>query len=224
LAGFTFWLLGTILIGSNSKITYNNMSEILENLFGSREKARLLRFFLQNPEPAFEFSEVIKKNMIKATKARAELNGLSKIKFVLIRKKGGKTSYQLNQAFNFYPELKNLIAKSNVYPQCRSLARVGKIGNIKLAVISGVFINYPKSKADMIIVGDAVSKAKLKNLMDTLEAEIGKEINFVLMTMEEFKYRLNMLDKFILEFLEGPHEEVINKIIGLRQFIAKRKS
>jgi len=53
--------------------------------------------------------------------------------------------------------------------------------------------------------------------------EIGKEINFVLMTMEEFKYRLNMLDKFILEFLEGPHEEIINKIQGLRQLIANRK-
>ena len=75
----------------------------------------------------------------------------------------------------------------------------------------------------MIIVGDAVSKVKLKNLMDNLEAEIGKEISFVLMTMDEFKYRLNMLNKFVLEFLEGPHEEVINKMPSLKQFIAKRK-
>lgn len=199
------------------------MSEILENLFGSKEKARLLRFFLQNPEPVFEFEEIISKNMIKSSRARAELNNLAKIRFVLKKSRGGKTAYQLNQAFNFYPELKNLIAKSNVYPQCKSLARVGKLGNIKLAVISGVFINYAKSKADMIIVGDAVSKARLKNLMASLEAEIGREINFVLMTMDEFKYRLNMLDKFVLEFLEDPHEEVINKITGLKQFIAKRK-
>ena len=119
--------------------------------------------------------------------------------------------------------MKNLIAKSNTSPQCKSLEKVSKIGNVKLAVISGVFINYQKSKADMIIVGDNIGKAKLKNLMNGLEAEIGKEINFVLMTMEEFKYRLNMLDKFILEFLEGPNEEVINKITGLKQFIAKRK-
>jgi hypothetical protein len=199
------------------------MSEVLESLFGSKERARLLRFFLQNPELAFEAEEVIKKNMVNSARAKVELNSLAEIKFVLKRKKKGKYTYQLNQCFNFYPELKNLIAKSNVYPQCKSLERVGKIGNIKLAVISGVFINYAKSKADMIIVGDAVSHAKLKNLMEILEAEIGREINFVLMTMDEFKYRLNMLDKFVLEFLEGPHEEVINKITGLRQFIAKRK-
>ena len=129
----------------------------------------------------------------------------------------------MNESFSFYPELKNLFVKSNIYPQCRSLEKIKNLGNMKLAVISGIFINYEKSKADMVLVGDNVSKAKLKNLMSSLEAEIGKEIVFALMTMEEFKYRLNMLDKFILEFLEGPHEEVINKISGLRQFIAKRK-
>jgi len=195
----------------------------LETLFGSRERTRLLRFFLQNPEQQFDFTQIIKKNMINSRKAKRELLNLVKIKFAIRRTRAGKNTYELNQNFNFYPELKNLIAKSNVYPQCQSLGNVGKIGNIKLAVISGVFINYIKSKADMIIVGDSVSKVKLKNLMDNLEAEIGKEISFVLMTMDEFKYRLNMLDKFVLEFLEGPHEEIINKMPTLKQFIAKRK-
>ncbi|MFA6159603.1 MAG: hypothetical protein WC678_00745 [Parcubacteria group bacterium] len=199
------------------------MSEILEILFGSKERARLLRFFLQNPEPVFSFSDIISRNMLNSGRSKSELNSLANIKFILKRTKAGKTFYQLNQDFNFYPELKNLIAKSNVYPQCQSLSKIAKIGNVKLALISGVFINYAKSKADMIIVGDAVSKARLKNLMSSLEAEIGKEINFVLMTMDEFKYRLNMLDKFVLEFLEGPHEEVINKISGLKRFIAQRK-
>lgn len=199
------------------------MSEVLEHLFGSKERARLLRFFLQNPDTQYEFSEVVKRNMLRSQKVKKELANLKNIKFVFRRTKGGKSYYHLNQSFNFYPELKNLIAKSNIYPQCRSLGKIAKLGNIKLAVISGVFISYDKSKADMILVGDGISKNRLKGLMYSLEAEIGKEINFVMMTMEEFKYRLNMLDKFILEFLEGPHEEIINKISGLRQFIAKRK-
>jgi hypothetical protein len=199
------------------------MSDFLEYLFGSKERARVLRFFLQNPENQYEFSEVVGKNMLNGQKTRSELSSLRNLKFLIRRVKNGKNYYQLNQEFSFYPELKNLVAKSNVYPQCRSLGRITKIGNVKLAVISGVFISYPKSKADMIIVGENISKSRLKNLMDGLEAEIGKEINFVLMTMEEFKYRLNMLDKFILEFLDGPHEELVNKIPGLRQMIARRK-
>lgn len=161
--------------------------------------------------------------MIKAKATKKELENLKKIKFILKRSKKGKNTYTLNQNFIFYPELKNLIAKSNIYPQSGSMDKIKNIGNVKLAVISGAFINYPKSKADMILVADGISRAKLKNLMNSLEAEIGKEVDFALMTMEEFKYRLNMLDKFILEFLEGPHEEIINKITGLKQFIANRK-
>jgi hypothetical protein len=199
------------------------MSETLENLFGSKERTRLLRFFLQNPEQSFDPDEIFKKNMLNSGKTRSELSSLVKIKFVLKRTRKGKNFYELNPEFIFYPELKNLFVKANVSPHCKSLTRVSKIGNIKLAVVSGAFINYGKSKADMILVGDNVSKAKLKNLMSALEAEIGKEITFVLMTMEEFKYRLNMLDKFILEFLEGPHEELIDKIPGLKRFIAQRK-
>lgn len=199
------------------------MSEILVGLFGSKEKTRLLRFFLQNPETEYSLKEIAKRNMIKTKATKKELENLKKIKFILGRAKKGKNTYALNQNFIFYPELKNLIAKSNTYPQSGSMDKIKNIGNVKLAVISGAFINYPKSKADMILVADGVSRAKLKNLMNSLEAEIGKEVDFVLMTMEEFKYRLNMLDKFILEFLEGPHEEIINKITGLKQFIANRK-
>ncbi len=199
------------------------MSEILENLFGSKEKVRLLRFFLQNPEREYELDEIVRRNMLRGSGIRKELENLKKIKFLKMKTREGKKVYLLNQNFVFYPELKNLISKANLNPQSKSLNKIKNIGNVKLAVISGAFINYNKSKADMILVADNVSRARLKNIMSNLEAEIGKEIDFALMTGEEFKYRLNMLDKFILEFLEGPHEELVNKITGLKQFIAKRK-
>jgi hypothetical protein len=199
------------------------MSEILESLFGSKERLRLLRFFLQNPDGSFDSAEIMRRNMLKWAKIRHDMDMFCRVKFILKNKQKSVFVYRLNQNFDFYPEMKNLIAKANVSPQCKGLTKIANLGSVKLAVISGVFINYQKSKADMILVGDDISKAKLNNLMNNLEAEIGKEVNFVLMTMEEFKYRLNMLDKFILEFLEGPHEEVINKIVGLKQFMAKRK-
>ncbi len=199
------------------------MADMLETIFGSKERARLLRFFLQNPEREFEFKEVARRNMLGKDNVKREVAKLLAIKFILKRTHQGNNFYALNQSFSYYPELKNLIAKSNVFPQCQSLARVKNLGTVKYAAISGIFINYPKSKADMIIVGDGISRAKLKNLMNTLEAEVGREINFVLMTNDELKYRLNMLDKFLLEFFEGPHEEIVNKVPGLKQFIVRQK-
>ncbi len=199
------------------------MSEVLEVLFGSKVRARLLRFFLQNPEAECALVEISNKNMINKFQARKELNELKNIKFVMERTRGGKKLYALNRDFPFYPELRSLIVKSNIYPQCRSLGRVKGIGEVKLALISGIFLNYPRSKADMLVVANNVSRGRLKNLMKNLEAEIGKEISYVLMNNDEFKYRLDMLDRFILDFLEGPHDEIINKLPKLKRFIAGLK-
>jgi len=89
--------------------------------------------------------------------------------------------------------------------------------------MSGVFLNYPKGRADLLIVGDELSRAKLKHLLESLEAEVGKEINYSIMGSEEFKYRTDMLDKFIMEFLESPYEEIICKIPNLKEIANRRK-
>ena len=72
----------------------------------------------------------------------------------------------------------------------------------------------------MILVINNTSRGKLKNVMNNLEAEVGKEVSFVLMNSEEFKYRLDMLDRFLMDFLEGPYDEIVNKIPGLKRFVA----
>ena len=156
--------------------------------------------------------------MTKKSETLRELNNFKKIKFILERKRKGRKFYLLNTGFPFYSELRNLVAKSNVYPQCKSLGRIRNIGDVKLAIVSGVFLNYPRSKVDMILVANNVTRRKLKNLVGSVEAEIGKEISYVLMSSEELKYRVNMLDRFLLEFFEGPYDEIINKIPNLKGF------
>ena len=68
------------------------------------------------------------------------------------------------------------------------------MGEVKLILISGLFINNPKSKVDMILVVNNENRTKLKHAIAHLEAEVGKEIRFFLMNAEELHYRLNMLD------------------------------
>lgn len=162
--------------------------------------------------------------MLKASQIRKELNALKKIKFIFEKNKKGKKCYAFDSDFPFYSELKNLVVKSSIYPKCGSLKKIRSIGDVKLSLVSGMFLNYPKSKVDMILVAENVSRSKLTNLVHNLEAELGKEINYVLMNPEEFKYRLDMLDRFLLDFLEGPHDEIVNKIPKLKNFIARLKN
>ena len=94
------------------------------------------------------------------------------------------------------------------------------VGDVRLLLVSGIFLNYQKSKADMILVVNNPSRAKLKSAIGYIEAEIGREIRFVLMNGEELQYRLNMMDRFLMEFLENPMREIVNKVPELKRFVA----
>ena len=55
------------------------MSNILEYFFGSKEKTRILRFFLHNPEQRYNLTEVAQRNMLNRNRARKELENLHKL-------------------------------------------------------------------------------------------------------------------------------------------------
>jgi hypothetical protein len=169
-----------------------------------------------NQKEAFSAQEINEKNKFegKETKKEAKrvLFHLEKAKFIYSRSQKNKKLYYLNTRSPFHNEIRSLVIKSNIYPQCKQLNKVKSLGEVKLALVSGLFINHSKSKTDLLIVADNVSRAKLKHLIEELEAEMGKEVNYSLMDMQEFKYRLKMFDKFILELLENPHEIIVNKV------------
>ncbi len=126
--------------------------------------------------------------------------------------------FSLNPNFEFFSELRSLILKSSAGEKEKLINKVTNLGRIRLAVISGIFLSDPDSinqydaPADLFIVGDEINRAKLRNFLGSLEAEIGTEIKFTLMDKEEFDYRYNMFDRFVRVLLEGPHEKIVNKI------------
>lgn len=196
---------------------------LFDTLFGSKARSRLIRFFLLNPGAEFSAVEVSLKTLIPRPEASRELVRLAKMKLVIERSRKGRKYFIVNEDFPFYTELKSLVSKLNVHAQSQIFRKLKIVGEVKLILISGLFLNYPKSKVDMILVVNNVNRTKLKHAIAHLEAEVGKEIRFVLINMEELHYRLNMLDRFFIEFLEAPYEEVSNKVPELKRFIAGLK-
>jgi hypothetical protein len=188
------------------------MKNDLEELFGSKERWRLIKLFVLNDEKKYTPRDIIKRNKMDGRKARSIIIQLVRAKFIKEIIKKGKKYYTVNLDFPFFAGLKQLVVKSNVYPQCASLGKIRNLGNVKLGLVSGVFLDNPGAKADLLVVGDHISNAKMKHLLEDLEIELGREVNYSLMDLAEFKYRVNMFDKFILEFFEGPHEMVVNKV------------
>lgn len=196
---------------------------LFDMLFGSRVRARLLRLFLLHPDTEFDATTAAQKIALRRPDVVKELAKLLKMGFISKKSRQGKKYYQVRLDFPFYHELKTLVSKLNINAKSDLFKKLKKAGEVKLVLISGAFINYPKSKVDMVLVINSVNKVRLKQLITQLEAEAGREIRYVLMNAEELHYRLNMLDRFLMEFLEGPYESVIDKVPELKRFVAGLK-
>ena len=133
----------------------------------------------------------------------------------MARQSAGQVAYALNPGFEFFSELRDLILKSSPTEKYKIVRQVNKLGRVKLAVLSGIFLNKESGDplgTDLLIVADDINRRRLYSLLKSLEANIGKELRFAVMDREEFQYRLAMFDRFVRTLLESPHEKLINKL------------
>ena len=184
----------------------------LDALFDSPIKVKLLKLFLYNPNGDFESRAIAKKLNLKSAQVNKNISNLAEVKFLNCKNSNGKKTFRVNRDFEFYNELKELAAKASPASKEKMLKCLKSLGKIKLALLAGVFINSDTSQVDLLIVGDNIKPAKFNNFIKKLEAEIGKEINYALMTIKEFHYRYDMYDRFIRDLLDFKHEELINKL------------
>lgn len=202
------------------------MKNSLEILFGSPARWRVIKLFLHNEGLKLTTAEVTKRTKATGREIKTLLEQFLKAGFLTFDPAKGRGTYRLyylNPEFQLLKELRNLVKRSNIFPECESLQRVQKLGEVKLAVIGGVFLENVKAKTDLLVVGQDISQARLRQLLEDLEAEMGKEVNYSLMELDEFRYRVNMFDKFIMEIFNSPHEILVNKIPAETQNLDRRK-
>jgi len=187
---------------------------MLEKLFGSKSRVKLLKLFLLNPGEKFFVRQLSRDLNLQLNSVSRELDNLEKFEIIISNsgKKGKreKKYYQANTCFVLFEEIKALIIKAQILYKKDFIEKVQKIGKIKLLILTGIFANNSDAKVDILIVG-RVNKTKLLEIIKELETEIGKEINFTLMDSKEFKYRRDVTDMFLYEIFEGKKIVVINE-------------
>jgi len=193
--------------------------ETLAKLFGGQARVRIMRLFLLNSDNNFELEEVVSRSRVTKVNARKEINALSSMNFIrpkVITKEGYRGAkkkvgaWSLNHEFQYLRSLRDILIDPTLLLQEDLPQRFKQIGKIKLMIVSGVFIGDSKSRADVLIVGDKLKKNILQQVVKSLEAEIGKELDYVVFDTEEFKYRLDMYDKLVCDIIDLPHEKLID--------------
>lgn len=189
---------------------------MLEQLFESLAKVRLLKLFLRDQKGKFSVSEACARSQLDARSCRLALEKLRKAGLLKSYSHNSNQAriYFINPSCIFFEELRNLVLKSSPASKTRIVERIKGTGRIKLIVLSGVFLKPDRelARTDLLVVGDDVSQKRFENFLKELEAEMGCEIEYSLLTSDEFRYRHEMLDRFLRDILEHPHEILVNKL------------
>jgi len=194
------------------------MNNTLDLLFGGPPRVRVMRLFISNGGAVFAIKEVVKRSKIPLSRAGKELSllknvGLLKQKQTIYKNRKTK-GWQLNDEFHLLKPLSLLLSGDR--PEItRKLVHLFKpMGRIRLLIISGIFLGRDDSRADLLVVGDALKAPRVETLIKKIEAELGREIIYAVCDTEEFTYRLNAYDRFIRDILDYPHETLLDKMGG----------
>lgn len=187
-----------------------------------------MRFFLHHEDAIVSLHDVAEKTKSKSTLARKELTALCAIGF--IEKKRTRTvtttgagkkatskvkeivGFKLNTEFPHNQALKDLLFDFQLLDKRELANRFKVIGRLKLFIVSGVFIGDDKSRVDILMVGEAIKKPKAEKILEALSAELGREVIYSIMDVEEYEYRYKMYDRFVRDIIDLPHEMVIDKL------------
>lgn len=184
---------------------------MIEQLFGSKTRVKLLHLFYSNDNRSFYVREITRKIDEQINSVRRELSNLLSIGIIKSDTSGNKLFYEVNQNYKHYGALKAIFTdvktkKEKVVNQGGGDLgqRFTRIGSVDLVILTGVLVREPSLPVDILVVGD-VNKRALEQLVGQIEKEEGKELRFAVMKRDNFDYRLSINDRFLGMVLEGKH-------------------
>jgi predicted nucleotidyltransferase len=177
----------------------------IEQLFGSKLRAKLLGWFFTHVDERFFVRQLHSLLAEDPTNLSRELARLEGLKILTSEAEGRQKYFKVNKHVPFYEEMKGLILKTTgVTGAIRS--SLGKIRGVKFAFLYGSFAKNqekPESDVDLMVVGK-VNFDELEEGISESEKQLGRTINITSYSLKEFYEKTRAKDGFIQTVLKGP--------------------
>jgi hypothetical protein len=195
---------------------------MVEQLFGSKTRVKLLQLFYSNPNRSFYVREITRKIDEQINSVRRELANLLSIGIISSDTTNNRLYYEVNQKYEYYEPLSAIFggkkpskktSKAANQPEIKEAElpdELKSLGNVDLVVYTGQFTRDERSGIDFMVVGD-LNQTKLDKYVSDLEAKEGKEIRYAAMTPDEFEYRRQVNDRFLSEVLASKKQVLADK-------------
>jgi predicted transcriptional regulator len=222
----------------------NRGEKVIEQLFGSKTRVKLLQLFYSNPNRAFYVREITRKIDEQINSVRRELSNLLSIGIITSDATQNRLYYEVNQDYEYYRPLAQIFGgmaieeetlapaaekptkkeakkpaeaptpapakpKADVSAEHPMAKSFRSLGRVDLALLSGQFTRDESAGIDILIVGD-VNSVKADNFVAELEKAENKELRYTVLPSENYRYRVQINDRFINNVLGAKKQVIIN--------------
>ncbi len=183
----------------------------LGDIVTSKVRIKLLELFYGNPNELYHVRAVVREVKEEINAVRRELSRLEGAGILKKEQRGNRVYYWVRSDYPMYGDLISLVAK-NTGLGLSIISNKSKLGKLNHIMFSGKFARYKDRKkddeVDILVIGEVVLP-ELATIIRAEESKRGREINYTVMSRDEFDFRKKRRDPFLLGILAGSRVMII---------------
>ncbi len=165
---------------------------------GSKPRQKLLAYYFTNPSGDHYIRELAELLNVDPANLFRELTRLEREGLFLSEKRGKQKYFRLNRSYPLYKEMRSIVSKTvGAVGQLRNALK--QIPGVQEAHLYGSFARNQHDAAsdiDILLIGNP-KPDELESAIGKLERRLRREINYTLVSPEEFRARRVAKDAFL---------------------------
>ncbi len=181
------------------------------DIITSKVRIKILELFFSNLKEIYHVRGIVREVKEEINAVRRELTKFEKEGLLKKEPRGNRVYYYVRNDHPFYGDLVSMVAKTTGLG-ASLIDNKNKLGRVSFIMFSGKFARMKDTKkedeVDILVVGEVVLP-ELAALIRIEESKRNREINYTVMSREEFDFRKKRRDPFLLGVLAGSRVMII---------------
>lgn len=181
------------------------------DIITSKVRIKILELFFSNLKEIYHVRGIVREVKEEINAVRRELTKFEKEGLLKKEPRGNRVYYYVRQDHPFFGDLASMVAKTTGLG-ASLIDNKNKLGRVSFVMFSGKFARMKDRKkddeVDILVVGEVVLP-ELAALIRAEESKRNREINYTVMSREEFDFRKKRRDPFLLGVLAGSRVMII---------------
>lgn len=183
----------------------------LSDIITSKVRIKILELFFSNLSEMYHVRGIVRETKEEINAVRRELNHLEAAGLLKKEPRGNRVYYWIRAEHPLYDDMLSAVSKTTGLG-ASIIENRNKIGRVSFVMFSGRFARGKAKKKDdeidILVVGEVVLP-ELASLIRLEESKKNREINYTVMSREEFEFRKKRRDPFLLGILSGSRTMII---------------